>query len=143
MPVRGSKLVADGNRVTLPNDWRLSPFSYCGKHGRVPARDVHGGCPAGSSAVAAEEAEGKLALWDCSSNLSALAGAPAGSLVRIVTSGLYDLVWESFGTSCLFLCFPLWFVLKEEVYKIAFSTSENNVNICKYKQIHVVQKVEN
>lgn len=58
MPVAGSKPAAGGSQDALPSDWCLSS-SYCGKHGRVPAGDVHRGCPAGAPAVAVEEAEGK------------------------------------------------------------------------------------
>lgn len=60
--------------------------------------------------MAAEEAEGRLGFGRGSSDLAA-GLAHARSLAWIVVPRLQDLVWEVFAVSCLFLCFPLLFVL--------------------------------
>lgn len=72
------------NRVAFPNDCCLSPFSYCGKHGWVPARDVYRGCPAGSSAVVVEEAEGEFAVGDAIQTPFSLGTAHAGPWHRFL-----------------------------------------------------------
>lgn len=120
------KQATDGNKVALPNDWCLSLCSYCGKHGRVPAGDVHRGRPTGSSAVAVEEAEGKslqgawLMLGHWHRLLFLCCVISLGNLLANVASSFASL---------------LPFVLK-----IAFNSPENNINMLS-TQIHIVQKV--
>lgn len=122
---QGSKIVANGNQVALWNDWCLSPFSYCGEHGRVPARDVYRGRPAGSSAVAAEAAEGKCGfVGQQLKPLFALGTSHTGSLAQMVIPGQCDLVSESFGKLLSFFASLLSCALK-----IAFHTPENNMNM--------------
>lgn len=124
-----------------PGDGRWSAsvsFSYCGEHGRVPSRDVHRGCPAGTPAVVVKEAEGKGASGPATrSSLLWLWLVPV--LVDIVSPSCH-LVWEVSGPLALLLLVSIphpqetprihpqesfWALLLKSISNIIYILSEN------------------